>query len=227
MDQGAAMVQNMISQQIQKTAEVMEQQLDDEIAKLDRMDDDDLERMRRERLQGMKKMQEQKRNWLAQGHGKYEELPGEESFFKVGKASKNVVVHFYKDDTFRCKIFDKHLEKLAPKHIECRFVKLDVMKAPFLTERLKIKVIPSLMVVKNEKTCDYVVGFDDLGGVDDFSTEMLEWRLGQSEVIKYSGDLMTPPDQPGAKKKSIMFAGKKQKIIRGGANDDDSSDDDD
>ena len=39
-----------------------------------------------------------------------------------------------------------------------------------------------------EKPKDYVVGFTDLGNTDEFSTEMLEWRLGCSGVINYRWD---------------------------------------
>ena len=38
-----------------------------------------------------------------------------------------------------------------------------------------------------------IVGFDQLGGHDNFSTAMLEWRLGISKVINYKGDLSEPP----------------------------------
>lgn len=85
----------------------------------------------------------------------------------------------------RCKILDKHLSVMAKKHLETKFIKLNVEKAPFLTERLRIKVIPTLALVKDGKTKDYVVGFTDLGNTDDFSTEMLEWRLGCSDIITY------------------------------------------
>ena len=201
--------------------------MDNEIEKLERMDEDDLEVMRRQRLAGMKKAQEQKRQWLQLGHGKYEEVPEEKDFFNIGKSSKNVVCHFYRDSTFRCKILDKHLEILAPKHIETKFVKINAEKCPFLTERLRIKVIPTIMIVKDEKTKDYIVGFNDLGNTDDFSTEMLEWRLARSEVINYSGDLLHPPNAGGAQQKKISFVGKKEKIIKGNRGDDSSSDDDD
>jgi hypothetical protein len=33
---------------------------------------------------------------------------------------------------------------------------------------------------------DYVVGFDDLGGKDDFTTEALEERLAAADVLKLS-----------------------------------------
>lgn len=70
-----------------------------------------------------------------------------------------------------------------------------------------------------------MVGFDDLGGVDDFSTEMMEWRIARADVIKYSGDLLTPPGTEGAQKsKNILFDSRK-KNIRGRGDDTDSDDD--
>ncbi len=44
------------------------------------------------------------------------------------------------------------------------------MPLPVLTERLKIWMLPTVAVIKHEKTTDYVVGLDELGGVEDFST---------------------------------------------------------
>lgn len=85
----------------------------------------------------------------------------------------------------RCKILDKHLAILAKKHVETKFFKLNAEKAPFLTERLRIKVIPTLALLIDGKSKDYVVGFTDLGNTDEFSTEMLEWRLGCADVINY------------------------------------------
>lgn len=35
---------------------------------------------------------------------------------------------------------------------------------------MKVWMLPTLALIKREKTVDYVVGFDDLGGKDDFST---------------------------------------------------------
>lgn len=43
-------------------------------------------------------------------------------------------------------------------------------------------MLPTLALIQNEKTVDYVAGFDQLGGKDDFTTEMLEERLAKSEV---------------------------------------------
>lgn len=98
-----------------------------------------------------------------------------------------MVCHFYRNATERCQIFDMHLGKLAQAHPETRFVKIDAEKAPFLCERLRIIMLPTLALVVKGKVKDYIVGFDDLGGDDDFDTEVLEWRLGQSGMLDYTG----------------------------------------
>lgn len=67
--------------------------------------------------------------------------------------------------------------------------------------KLRIKVIPTLLIAVGGKTKDYIVGFSDLGNRDDFSTEVLEWRLGLSGVIKYEGDITQPADENVKKSK--------------------------
>ena len=128
----------------------------------------------------------------------------------------------------RCKIVDKHLEILARKHIETKFVKLNVDRAPFITERLNIKTLPTIALLIDNIVKDKIIGFTDLGNHDEFSTDILEWRLGKGGVIDYKGDLTSPPDDK-EKKKSIQMLGKKPKTIRNGVtnNDDDDDDDDD
>ncbi len=221
-------VGSLIEGQLVKAAKVMEEQLDAEIERLQNLGEDDLEAIKKQRMLALKRQQKQKREWLDNGHGQYEEIPEEREFFEVTKKSDNVVCHFYREETFRCRILDKHLALLAPKHVETKFCKINAEKCPFLTQRLRIKVIPTVAVVKDGKTRDYIVGFTDLGNTDEFSTEMLEWRLAQTDVIEYSGDLMTPPDDKSKKKQTTTILGKgsKPKTIRGKDAEEDSSDDD-
>jgi len=223
-----ANVGDVLADQLVKAAQIVEEQLDAEIDRLEKMDDDDLEALRQKRMAGMKKQQAKKQEWLANGHGNYEEIPEEKEFFNVTKKSENVVVHFYKDDSFNCKVLDKHLTALAPKHVGTKFCKINALKCPFLTDRLKIRVIPTMAVIKDGITKDYIVGFTDLGNTVEFSTEMLEWRLGRSDVINYSGDLMTPPDGKNNKPKLNILGKKKNKTVRGrDVDENDSSDNDD
>jgi hypothetical protein len=207
--------------------------IDTEIAKMEKLpDEDEMEALKRKRMKALKKQEDEKAEWRANGHGSYEEIAEEKEFFDVTKKSDKCVIQFYRQETERCKIFDKHLKILAHKHQETKFAKINAEKCPFLTERLKIRVIPTLALIKDAKTRDFVVGFTDLGNTDEFSTEMLEWRLARSELINYSCDLVTPPDQRG-KAKTTILSKKGGKTIKGGrrtgkhADDDDSSDDND
>lgn len=200
-------------------------QVDAEIERLDKLTSDDLDSLREKRLAEMKKMQEQKQEWLSQGHGQYEEIAEEKEFFNVCKKNKFVVCHFYRDSTLRCKIVDKHLAILAPSHLETKFVKINAEKCPFLVERLRIKVMPTVCLAKEGKTIDYIVGFDDLGKTDEFPTEILEWRIARAGVINYNGDLLHPPEFEQGKKKSILGLGS-SKTIRGGGGDDSGDEND-
>ncbi|KAL0113268.1 hypothetical protein PUN28_012431 [Cardiocondyla obscurior] len=210
----------VLQQKVIQVANHVEQQLDAELEKLDNLDINDYEKIRMHRLNELKRMQKQKQDWLASGHGEYAELYDEKEFFEVSKKSENIVCLFYKDDSPRCKIVDHHFKILAKKHIEARFCKLNVERCPFLTERLRIKIIPTIALIVNNKTKDYIVGFTELGNCDDFSTETLQYRLAQSGVINYDDDLQTSETN----KKSFMFKPSKPKTIKGRISDD--SDDD-
>ncbi|KAJ8410008.1 hypothetical protein AAFF_G00210490 [Aldrovandia affinis] len=216
---------DVVAKVLEQSARLMEEQLDAQMEKLEKMDEDDMEKLKERRLAALKKSQKQKQEWLSKGHGEYSEVPSEKDFFSEVKESKNVVCHFYRDSAFRCKIFDKHLSVLAKKHQETKFIKLNVEKAPFLTERLRIKVIPTLALVKDGKTKDYVVGFTDLGNTDEFTTEVLEWRLGRTGIIDYSGNHFEPPTAgQGSRSK---FTKVEKKTIRGRGYDSQSDSDDD
>ncbi|CDO97246.1 unnamed protein product [Coffea canephora] len=180
-------VKEILEKQVLTVAKAVEDKLDDEIAAFERLDTDDLEVLRERRLQQMKKMAEKRSHWIGLGHGDYYEIPNEKEFFSIVKASERVVCHFYRDN-WPCKVMDKHLSILAKQHIETRFVKIHAEKSPYLAEKLRIVVLPTLALIKNAKVDDYVVGFDELGGTDGFSTEELEERLAKAQVIKFEGE---------------------------------------
>lgn len=82
-------------------------------------------------------------------------------------------------------------------------MKINAEKSPFLAEKLKIIVLPTLALIKNAKVDDYVVGFDELGGTDDFSTEILEERLAKAQVIFLEGESSLKPSNSTAKTRSV------------------------
>ena len=79
--------------------------------------------------------------------------------------------------------------------------KIIVEKGQFLPGRLKIVVFPTLALIKNAKVDDYVVGFDELGGTDEFSTEDLEERLAKAQVIFSEGDSSLHASKSGTQTK--------------------------
>ena len=72
----------------------MEDQVDAEMRKLETMDEDDLEALKKRRIEMMKKQQEKKQEWLAQGHGEYSEIPEEKvrplSLMGYNRCSSNI-----------------------------------------------------------------------------------------------------------------------------------------
>jgi len=222
-------MENPLEKQVLAATLAVEKQVDAELDRLEKVaeDEDELELLRRKRVESMKAAQKQKQEWLASGHGVYEELADESEFFAASKKSQFFVCHFFRSSTPRCKIVDKHLALLAPRHVEARFSRIDAERSKFLVERLRIKIMPTICLAKDGKTVDYIAGFDDLGGIDEFSTEMLEWRIARAGVIEYSGDLLNPPLPGGASAKSKLLGRETKKTIRGGQESDDSDDDDD
>ncbi|KAL7156904.1 hypothetical protein ABFS83_02G040400 [Erythranthe nasuta] len=195
-------VQEILEKQVLTVVKAVEDKIDDEIAALDKLDVDDLEALRERRLHQMKKMADKRSRWIALGHGEYSEIPNEKEFFSVVKASDRVVCHFYREN-WPCKVVDKHLAILAKQHIETRFVKINAEKSPYLCEKLRIIVLPTLALVKNAKVEDYVVGFDELGGKDDFSTEELEERIAKAQVIIHEGESSMNPTKSKAPTRNV------------------------
>lgn len=167
-----AMMQSQLEEQILNVAQTVEDQIDAQTRALDDMDEDDLEKLREKRMAQMRKANEQKALWRQMGHGQMNELTSEKEFFESAKKSDHMLCHFYRSTTKRCEIVDKHLAELAPKHIEARFCRINAEKSEFLVQKLLVVVLPTIALIYKGKVIDYIVGFDDIGGHDDFPTEV-------------------------------------------------------
>jgi len=178
------LVENVVKASLENT----EKKLDAELAKLENLDSKDLLELRRKRMTELQKTANQKQDWLQKGHGKYEEVYDQKEWFNETKNNDRVICHFFRPTTARCEIVDKHLAILAPRHMEARFIKINAEKAPFLCERLNVRVLPTIMCTRTNKTVDLVVGFDELGGTDTFSTEALEARLSLRGTLDRNKD---------------------------------------
>jgi hypothetical protein len=100
------------------------------------------------------------------------------------RSTKNCIVHFFHSDFRRCKIMDGHLETLAPMHAESRFIRIDVDKAPFLVERLAVRVLPCVLSFVDGKSVGRIEGFERMGNTDGFRTVRLEEVLVEFGVLE-------------------------------------------
>lgn len=183
MDQQGMTIQEIASQRLLGALEAAEEMLDNQLQAMDKYEEDDYERIRRKRLDALKKSQEMRAKYLAAGHGKYNEAEDQKRFFEELKGSPRAVVHFYRSSTRRCEIVDKHLSILARNHIETKFMRVNAEKFPFVCERLKIWMLPTIVLIKDGKTDHSIIGFDELGGNDNFSTEQLQALLLKYGVV--------------------------------------------
>ncbi|PON99581.1 DnaJ-like [Trema orientale] len=146
------------------------------------MDDPELEKLHADRIAALKKEAEKREALKKQGHGEYREIT-EGDFLGEVTGSEKVICHFYHHEFYRCKIIDKHLKSLAPRHLDTKFIKLDAENAPFFVTKLGVKTLPCVILFRKGIAVDRLVGFQDLGGKDDFTTKALENLLFKKGII--------------------------------------------
>lgn len=163
------------------------------IASLEAEDDNSLAPLRERRLEQLHKEFQAAKAHRNLGHGTYDTVSSsthsdpERAVLDIttSTSSPRCVVHFFQPDFRRCQIMDSHLKVLAEKHLEARFVRVDVGAVPFLVERLKVRVLPCLIAFVGGKSVDRVIGFEGVGrSGDSFKTPELERRLVGSGVLQ-------------------------------------------
>jgi Thioredoxin len=252
---------DVFSSVVSTVAQIQEEQIGREMDSLDQMlsskddnGDDMIQQWRQKRLQEMqRKVKEQERYRSLPGHGVYEELGQQnqlssntmdiaKEFFHTIKQSERLVVHFYRPTTEICEVFHRHLSKLAVQHIETRFLKVNVSDCAdnpqqqnsalsFLVERLQIQVMPTLLLIQDQKVLHRIEGCTELGNHVDFTTHHLAYVLGKY----YSMLDLQPNEIPDASatshqasnRNSCFISGRKGATRSRYAHEDDESGEDD
>ncbi|XP_022775344.1 thioredoxin domain-containing protein PLP3B-like [Durio zibethinus] len=170
--------QELLAQEKAQSSTSVNQEVDlDEL-----IDDPELEKLHADRIGALKKEAEKREALKRQGHGEYREI-SEGEFLAEVTGSEKVICHFYHKEFYRCKIMDKHLKALALKHMDTKFIKLDAENAPFFVTKLAVKTLPCVIIFRKGIAVDRLVGFQDLGGKDDFATRTLEVVLIKKGII--------------------------------------------
>jgi len=155
----------------------------------DFLNDKELDDLQAKRLADLQKKHQLEKQFKQQGHGEYREIT-EEEFLKEVCGSQWVVVHFFHREFFRCKIIDKHMRIIAQKHLSCKWLTLDAEKAPFFVSKLAIQMLPTVIVFKDGVVHEQFNGLDEMGGKDEFRTEVMEhWFSKAGCVIMKKADV--------------------------------------
>ncbi|KAI9844128.1 MAG: hypothetical protein M1838_002310 [Thelocarpon superellum] len=181
-------------------AQAIAQDQEDADALLSTLEDDDpaFAVFREQRLQQLQTELARAKRQRDEGYGSYVEVKEEKGLMDMTTESKWVVVHFFKPDFGRCGVMDAHLEELAVRHVDTRFLRINVENAPFLVTKLKVQVLPCVLPFVQGISTDRIVGFEGLGAGDDFATKDLEARLLQAGVLNRA--TTTPGANPSTSK---------------------------
>merc|ERR1711924_151594 len=88
-------------------------------------------------------------------------------------------------DFENCKVIDHHLAILAPRHVECKMMKMDAAKSPFFVQKLQVRVMPTVVVFRDGVASARLVGFDGL--TDDLKAgHEYEATASEAELAKYT-----------------------------------------
>jgi hypothetical protein len=98
-------------------------------------EDYELRRIKEQRLRQIKDSHRTKLENAGKGHGQFREVLQDE-FLNEVTSSTTVICQFFHRDFPRCEIMSHHLSKLAPRHIESKFIKINAEKAPFFVEKV-------------------------------------------------------------------------------------------
>lgn len=154
---------------------------------LDELESDPaLEALREQRLEQMRRDHLQMLELKTKGHGEYRTISQDEFLPECTSSSSEwIVVHFFHDEFETCKVMDHHLKIVAEQHVECKFLRIDARKAPFFCTKLKVKTLPTVLVLREGNVVNRLLGFEGIAEGNEWPTSMLQEWLSQAGAIQY------------------------------------------
>ena len=152
----------------------------------------ELENDREARLQELQDNISRAQKMQTEGYGKLMIIENEKNMLEITTKEKRVVAHFFEPGFLRCKEMTRNLAILAKIHKLVRFIECHASKMSFIVEKLKILVLPCVLMFIDGICVSRIVGFEGLGGDGQtFKLSMLElqlWHTGIIEIIKIYED---------------------------------------
>jgi len=175
--------QEMIDTMLAQTLMSVEAAVDAELEKASNLDDDDYAKIRAKRLQEMQRKKQEAEMNKFNGHGKLDKISDQQEFFAAAKNSERLVCIFTRNSNKYGKQMLEHAELLSAKHLEARFVWVDAENAPFLTDRLNIYMLPTIVCVKDNKVHKQHNGLNEIDGQGRYTSGMLEFLLQADDML--------------------------------------------
>ena len=138
---------------------------------------DDLAALRARRLAQLRADADARAQWERQGHGVLHHARSDKECFDAARGCARVVACFARASSRPCDAMERLLSQLAPRHLEAKFVRVDAERCPFLADKMRVTVLPTLAVLLEGRAEGYQVGFDGLPGGDGCGAAALEARL--------------------------------------------------
>mgnify|MGYP001070520600 CR=1 FL=1 len=134
---------------------------DDDIDKLlDDVDDQFLQSHRQQRLQQLKAQFSEINSAIGSGNVGVQTAIRELDVMSCVTCSETVVIHFFQENFEKCSVINKFMDQLSERHLTVKWVRINVLNAPFLVEKLKIKVLPCLVIYKNLNLFLKILGYE-------------------------------------------------------------------
>ncbi|WWC71856.1 uncharacterized protein I206_105815 [Kwoniella pini CBS 10737] len=135
------------------------------------------------RIEALQREIKQVKNLKESDNGRVVTFVEEKLLIERMSKERYVLLHFFHNDFSRCKIMDQKLSELAPSYPHTLFLRACVTDIPFLVSKMAVQVLPCVMSFVDGKAVDRLIGFEELGDSDQFTSKMLEFRLKQSGVL--------------------------------------------
>lgn len=187
---------------------------------------DDLAQLRARRLAQLRADAEARSAWEQQGHGAVHRARSDKEFFDQARGAQRCVACFVRSSASRpCDAMERLLSQLAPRHLEARFVMVDAERCPFLADRMRVTVLPTVAALVEGKAEGYQVGFDGLEGGERCSAAALEARLVDLGALRADGVSLLSKN-PSRTMAMAMTEKHGSGMVRGGGSNNRRGDDD-
>lgn len=157
----------------------------EELEQEDERNDDFIDRSRAQRMQEMHDYFGSIQRKKEEGFGKVNYMDNESQVMKITTSTARVVIHFELETFKKCQYMDEKLEEIAKNYLSTKFISISVENAPFLVEKLGIKVLPFVICYLNGNECERIIGFNKMGNdPNGFRTSKLEGVLMRAGILE-------------------------------------------